>query len=333
MSDRPPAFQFYAKDWLDWKVLRMSDAAQGVYIRLLAHMWKDSKDQCSLPDDDKQIAAVLGKRKGTWQKLRAELMPNDDPLFHREGGRLISHRLRKERKQQEMHRKRLSEAGVSGAAKRWRGHRPGHSEAIARPMAPDSSSTSSSSSVQPPVAPPCKSAEPDAPQTGPGEPHGGCSSGRGDEGKNAPPARPLIPERDIPLAPAFKLAARRAGVDLGLVAQVIVDAKGCDLGRWYGWILVTEHDVRKRKGTPDEIVNPSGWYRRLCGVAELPEWAREESDSAVKRNGTKNLPRPVLDALRASVKGAGYKVQCPRCRVYYWTDEEHKCAKARKGAV
>ena len=67
-KDRPPAFLFYAKDWLDWRVLRMSDAAQGVYIRLLAFMWKDSKDQCSIPNDDAQIAKALGKSEKKWMK-------------------------------------------------------------------------------------------------------------------------------------------------------------------------------------------------------------------------------------------------------------------------
>jgi len=50
--NRPPAFQFYPKDWFDFKVQRMSLAAQGAYLKLLCFMWTDSKDQCSIPDDN-----------------------------------------------------------------------------------------------------------------------------------------------------------------------------------------------------------------------------------------------------------------------------------------
>lgn len=119
-KNRPPAFLFYAKDWLDWKVLRMSDAAQGVYIRLLAFMWKDSPDQCSVPNDDRQIARVLGKDIRTWRNLRAEIQFSGDPLFEEDEDRLVSHRLYKEKNNQEIRRKRLAEAGKKGAHQRWR---------------------------------------------------------------------------------------------------------------------------------------------------------------------------------------------------------------------
>ena len=160
-QERSPSFSFYAKDWLDWKVLRMSDAAQGVYIRLLAFMWKDSPDQCSVPDDDKQIAKVIGKSPSRWKKLRKEIQLNGDPLFAVEDGRLVSHRLQRERIKQELRRKSLSDAGKKGAEGRWPSNSRANSEAkgaangdaIDSPMAIDgvprlglSSSLSSSSS-------------------------------------------------------------------------------------------------------------------------------------------------------------------------------------------
>jgi hypothetical protein len=37
--NRPPAFQFYPKDWLDFRVQRMSLAAQGAYMKILCFMW------------------------------------------------------------------------------------------------------------------------------------------------------------------------------------------------------------------------------------------------------------------------------------------------------
>ena len=150
-DNRAPAFQFYAKDWLDWKVLRMSDAAQGVYIRLLAHMWKDSPDQCSLPDNDKEIAKVIGKNPRTWSKLRAEIQKVGDPLLLAEEGRLISKRLRKEKQEMDLYREGRRKAGIAGAEKRWHSHAPANAEAMTKnsPSSSSSSSVKNTSSSQP----------------------------------------------------------------------------------------------------------------------------------------------------------------------------------------
>jgi len=146
-SERPPAFQFYPKDWLDWKVLRMSDSAQGIYIRLLAHMWKDSPDLCSLPNDDTEIAKVLGKTEKKWMKLRAELQQENDPIFQIEEGRLISVRLRGERDKLYRLRSSRHNAGVKGMESRWEGHSKANNRAITKPITKDNSSSSSSSST------------------------------------------------------------------------------------------------------------------------------------------------------------------------------------------
>lgn len=96
MATDRPWFPFYAKDWLDYRVLRMPLAAQGAYIRLLAHMWADSPDNCSLPNNPKDLARLLSisekKRKSIFEKLMCE----NDPIFLVEGDRIVSQRLRQE---------------------------------------------------------------------------------------------------------------------------------------------------------------------------------------------------------------------------------------------
>jgi uncharacterized protein YdaU (DUF1376 family) len=61
--NRPPAFQFYAKDWLSSKkIMTMTLEEEGAYIHLLAHCW-DSPD-CTLPEDESELAQLsrMGER-------------------------------------------------------------------------------------------------------------------------------------------------------------------------------------------------------------------------------------------------------------------------------
>ena len=120
--NRPPAFQFYAADWLDLKVMRMSYAAQGVYIRLLVHMWKDSPDQCSLPDDDRALSKMLGLSPVRWHQIKNEIQHHADPIFVERDSLLISARLQAESTKQQQYRKLQSKKGeASGKARFNRG--------------------------------------------------------------------------------------------------------------------------------------------------------------------------------------------------------------------
>ncbi|KKN83566.1 hypothetical protein LCGC14_0298050 [marine sediment metagenome] len=111
---KSPAFQMYPKDWLsDHRVKRLSWAAKGYYAELLMLMWAEGTD--SLPDDDAQIAKILGVRLSQWGAIKSQIMYPTDPMFLAENGRLVSERLRAERlKQQESRTKRQN-----AAAKRW----------------------------------------------------------------------------------------------------------------------------------------------------------------------------------------------------------------------
>ena len=145
MANKAPAFQFYAKDWLDMRVMRMSYEAQGVYMRLLAHMWADSDTQFSIEDDHKALSRMLGLSVKKFEKIFAEIQWPHDPIFILEDGFLISKRLRKEKEKQV----KISIKRSESAGNRW-GKTDANASASAeqeqcKPHALQSSSSSSSS--------------------------------------------------------------------------------------------------------------------------------------------------------------------------------------------
>lgn len=113
---KAPAFQFYPSDWLEKRVLRMSDAAQGVYLRLLCYMWNDSRDQCSIENNDKIITKLLGISSRKWKKYRAEIQWANDPILIEHNGFLYSKRLQKEKEKQQI----KSEKAKQSADARWK---------------------------------------------------------------------------------------------------------------------------------------------------------------------------------------------------------------------
>lgn len=149
-ANRSPAFQFYAADWFDFRVQRMSFQSQGIYMKLLAFMWKDSADQCSVLDDDSAISRAIGATSKEWAVARAQIQWANDPILVCASGKLISKRLRKEADKQKQYKNMKSQAGKDGANKRWHNHR----SAIDVPIAKHSSSSSSSSSINSPLSPP-----------------------------------------------------------------------------------------------------------------------------------------------------------------------------------
>ena len=148
--NRTPAFQFYPKDWLDFRVQRMSLAAQGAYMKLLCFMWKDSQDQCSIIDDDRAIATAIGVPCDMWKELRTEIQFLGDPILIEEGKEpriLRSARLQREAEKQQNYAMQQAEKGKRGAQKRWQkedshGHSSGHDPAIAGGMTENGSSSS-----------------------------------------------------------------------------------------------------------------------------------------------------------------------------------------------
>ena len=119
-NTKAPSFQFYPKDALDIKVLRMSDAAQGVYWRLLFNIWAHSKTQFSILNDDKALSRLLGLGLQRWRRLKQEIQRIGDPLFIEEDECLISKRLRIEKEKQNEWREKSRLGGIKSAQKRSR---------------------------------------------------------------------------------------------------------------------------------------------------------------------------------------------------------------------
>ena len=94
MALGPYSFPLHANDWLSSKkIILMSPAEEGAYIRLLCHAWADP--DCALPDDDKKLA-TLSRLGSDWKAasttLRACFIPHPTKV-----GLLINQRLSQER--------------------------------------------------------------------------------------------------------------------------------------------------------------------------------------------------------------------------------------------
>lgn len=141
--ERAPAFQFYAKDWRDVKVRRMTLAAQGAYIAILADMWIDSKDQCSILNHHPFLACALGVSMDEFEVLFKEIQNESEPLFEELDGRLYSRRL-----QQESTKKRkFAKEQKKRADSRWAKQAMPDEYRIDAGLVPEPCSSSSSSSL------------------------------------------------------------------------------------------------------------------------------------------------------------------------------------------
>lgn len=111
MPNKPPAFQFYPKDWLAdtaWMTLE----EQGAYMRLLSYQWVEGP----LPNDDVDLARRLGLTSrqfpALWKRL-GHLFPTVD-------GRLCNQRMEAERQKQADYRTKQSERSRKSAEERAR---------------------------------------------------------------------------------------------------------------------------------------------------------------------------------------------------------------------
>ena len=158
--EKPPAFQFYAKDFLAG-TSDMSNAEVGAYIRLLCHQW----DKNTLPNDDVKLTRLCSGDSEGIERIKAKFVVNQD-------GNLYNVRLQNTRELQNEFRKSKSDSGKDGANKRWGKNGTAIVSPIAKEwvpivspcalplangMAKNSSSSSSSSSIIPPENPILKS--------------------------------------------------------------------------------------------------------------------------------------------------------------------------------
>ena len=151
VKKKSPAFQFYVKDWLSsYRILSMTPAEEGAYIRLLAYCW-DSGD-CSIPDDDEELAAMSrlaeGWLNGSGIKLRKQFKPHPSKPGYLTNARLLEEAL----KQLEWSEK-SSTGGKNSAAQRAvnarksKGGSSKNKPPSRRPVEPHFNTTSASSSA------------------------------------------------------------------------------------------------------------------------------------------------------------------------------------------
>ena len=111
VSEKSPAFQFYAKDWLaDGRVISMSLEERGAYIHLMAVYWNDG----GLPDDSSALADVLGVSVRTFERIWKKV----GRCFDSDGKRLTQKRLEKEKSKQASYKNTQSLKGQKSAKSR-----------------------------------------------------------------------------------------------------------------------------------------------------------------------------------------------------------------------
>lgn len=112
-GEKPPAFQFYPKDWLsDAKVRTMTHEERGIFIDFLAISWLEH----GLPSDESQLRRLTGLTERRFRKVWAGVAHCWQPNGN---GRLVNPRLERYREQLEEHQERASAAGKAGAEARW----------------------------------------------------------------------------------------------------------------------------------------------------------------------------------------------------------------------
>ena len=116
MAEKPPAFQWYPRDFLtDEKVVVMPNSYCGAYVRLMCHEWLEG----SLPDDPAMLARLACEPAAAfapmWELFGSKFTAH--PTLY---GRLIHPRLQKEREKQAEWRAKSSKGGKASAEARRR---------------------------------------------------------------------------------------------------------------------------------------------------------------------------------------------------------------------
>ena len=114
---KPPAFQFYADDFLAG-VMNMTNEERGLYIVLLCIQW--NRGYVTM-DDFNDFGAQMSE--ASIQRVLKK--------FRARSNRLFNSRMEHERRKLKAFRANRSESGLKGAEKRWHSH----SSAMQQPMA------------------------------------------------------------------------------------------------------------------------------------------------------------------------------------------------------
>lgn len=112
----PPAFQFYASDWLgSTRIALMTAEQERGYLRLLLHCWNDPT--CSLPDDDSILSKLSLMGEG-WFKGGSALVRECFTPFADQPGRITNKRLLEVRQKNDEWREKSSLGGKKSAEAR-----------------------------------------------------------------------------------------------------------------------------------------------------------------------------------------------------------------------
>lgn len=136
MANKPPAFQFYASDWLSSLTVRtMTPEQRGCYIQLLATSWPEG-----IPVDARgMLWALAGMPDAeSWAKIAAPILAQ----FIEVNGCLVNARLHEQYKQLDSYHRMQKEKAKKGAHARW--HASGKDQAMPGDASSSSSSTSTS---------------------------------------------------------------------------------------------------------------------------------------------------------------------------------------------
>jgi len=108
---KPPAFQFYAKDWV-MSTRTIPAEARGIHIDLLCFAWEEE----GLPADLEGLHTFVGlskrKFKALWDAHLAHRWESDG------NGKLVNPRIEEERRKQKEWRKKSAKGGRASAKAR-----------------------------------------------------------------------------------------------------------------------------------------------------------------------------------------------------------------------
>jgi uncharacterized protein YdaU (DUF1376 family) len=117
-KNKPPAFQFYVKDWTASPTRQMmSLAGQGAYINLLAVAW-DSDPIATIPNQPDKLWKLAGAMPEEWGLIKDEVLESFEP-FDEDSTRLVNKRLRRQWLELKEFSEMASDRGKKGAAGRW----------------------------------------------------------------------------------------------------------------------------------------------------------------------------------------------------------------------
>jgi uncharacterized protein YdaU (DUF1376 family) len=117
-KNKPPAFQFFVKDWTASPTRQMmSLAAQGAYINLLAVAW-DSDPIATIPNQPDKLWRLAGAMPEEWKVIKDEVLENFEP-FDEDSTRLVNKRLRRQWLELQEFTEMATERARKGAEGRW----------------------------------------------------------------------------------------------------------------------------------------------------------------------------------------------------------------------